>query len=298
MRRSSFAHAFTFTFTFTLACLTLAACSGGKRGNGGGDGGGGGGADLTGGGGDGCSDEAKLVYVVDQQNRFASFAPNLLQFQDLGVLACPASFGATPFSMAVDRSATAWVLYSSGELFRVDAKTVTCQASSFAQSSGFANFGMGFSSDAAGSDAETLFIAGGGVGSAGVGSSKFATLDLSSMTASVRGTISLWPELTGTGAAELWGFFPSATTPKVAQLDKATGADLQTLPAGTLAGTPTAWAFAFWGGDFWIFLMRGAETSTTVYRMKSDGSVATVLPNTGRTIVGAGVSTCAPIAIM
>jgi hypothetical protein len=59
-----------------------------------------------------------------------------------------------------------------------------------------------------------------------------------------------------------------------------------------------AWAFAFWGGDFWIFLQRSQDTSTTVYRfVTATQTLSTVIANTGRTIVGAGVSTCAPLRV-
>ena len=46
-----------------------------------------------------------------------------------------------------------------------------------------------------------------------------------------------------------------------------------------------------------VFVVDG-ETSTTVYRMNgTTGAVTTPIPNSGRRIVGAGVSTCAPIMI-
>jgi hypothetical protein len=66
----------------------------------------------------------------------------------------------------------------------------------------------------------------------------------------------------------------------------------------SLAGQAMAWAFAFYGGDYWLFLMKGSETSTTVYQV--DGAAGTIKGNTpapGRVIVGAGVSTCAPVVI-
>jgi hypothetical protein len=252
-----------------------------------------------GGGGDGCSDEARLVYVVDQSNKFSSFNPQTLSFTDIGTLACPAQPLASPFSMAVDRQATAWVLYSSGELFTVNTQTLACQKSSWASQNGLVNFGMGFATDTAGGTAETLFIAGGGAGGPASGmTSTLAKLALPGLTAQTLGTIQGWPELTGTGAAELWGFFPDANNPRVAQLNKSSGGDLKAYQAASLKGMPAAWAFAFWGGDFWIFLQKGLEPSTTVYRMKgSDGSIMSMTPAPGRTIVGAGVSTCAPITI-
>ena len=58
------------------------------------------------------------------------------------------------------------------------------------------------------------------------------------------------------------------------------------------------WAFAFYGGDYWIFLQKGLETNTTVYQMVgSNGTIASQTNADGLTIVGAGVSTCAPIVI-
>src|SRR5688572_7761273 len=69
-------------------------------------------------GGGGCLDIAKLVYVVDENNTFLSFDPATLQFAVLGTLSCPNTAGDNPFSMAVDRSATAWVLYASGRIFK------------------------------------------------------------------------------------------------------------------------------------------------------------------------------------
>jgi hypothetical protein len=53
----------------------------------------------------------------------------------------------------------------------------------------------------------------------------------------------------------------------------------------------TDWAVKFWGGSFWIFL-NGA-----VYQVSRDrpADIQTVLSNTGRYVVGAGVSTCAPL---
>ena len=60
----------------------------------------------------------------------------------------------------------------------------------------------------------------------------------------------------------------------------------------------TAWAFAFYGGDYWLFLMKGSETSTTVYQVNGmTGAISGMTHTTGRVIVGAGVSTCAPVVI-
>ena len=113
------------------------------------------------GGDDGCSAAAKLVYVVDESNELSQFDPTTKAFTDLGTLNCPAMFGATPFSMGVDRTATAWVLYDSGELFRVDTTSLACTATSWSSELGLFEFGMGFSTDTAGGSTDTLFVAGG-----------------------------------------------------------------------------------------------------------------------------------------
>ena len=91
----------------------------------------------------------------------------------------------------------------------------------------------------------------------------------------------------------------SATSPRIDKLDKTSGGVLQSLPLTSLAGSPTAWAFAFFGGDFYVFLMRDLETSTTVYHVNGmTGAVMGSMPTSGRVIVGAGVSTCAPTVIL
>jgi hypothetical protein len=71
-----------------------------------------------------------------------------------------------------------------------------------------------------------------------------------------------------------------------------------TYPESSIAGMPTAWAFGFWGGDYWIFLMKDFDFSTTVYQVDGmTGSIKSTTPTSTRVIVGAGVSTCAPVVI-
>ncbi len=223
-----------------------AAGQGGGSGQAGGD---------ASGGGDGCPDDAKIVYVVDTNNTFSSFDPMSMSFHDIGQLNCPANGGANPFSMAVSRDAFAYVLYDDGEVFKVSTSDLTCTATSFQASLSFTQFGMGFSSDTAGGATDTLFIAGGpSVGS----SSTLAHVDVGTFQPSPVGNINGWPELTGTGDAKLWGFFPQVDTsgpaPLVAQLDKTNAHFLTMYEADILGGNANDWAFAFWGGSFWIFL--------------------------------------------
>ncbi|HEY3450147.1 MAG TPA: hypothetical protein VGK67_27585 [Myxococcales bacterium] len=247
---------------------------------------------------DPCPPEAKLIYVVDTDDTFSSFDPKLLKtggdpFHDLGTLNCPAG-SATPFSMSVDRKAVAWVLYNDGQVFTVNTTTLACSPTSYTVRPDLKLFGMGFVSNSPGSLEETLFVAGGAAVS--TTSSTLARMQLvPSMKLFDLGTVAGSPELTGTGDGNLWGFFPNKDSPKVSQIDKTTGGDLKTFTASAIAGDPSAWAFAFWGGDFFIFLKRDADSSTQVHQMSSKtGTLTTPLPDTGRRIVGAGVSTCAP----
>jgi hypothetical protein len=251
---------------------------------------------------DPCSEDAKLVYVVDSNGTFSSFNPRLAgqagAFVDKGRLSCPASGGASPFSMGVDREAKAWVVYNNGELFRVDVNTLACTRLPVQSPMNAKVYGMGFVTDVPGGTTDTLYIAGNSITSS-FSTSQFGTLSTTApYSVMLHAQLMGAPELTGTGDAHLWAFFPNLSPPTVSELNKQTGGILRTFQAPGLAGTPNAWAFAFWGGDFWIFLKRSSDPSTTVWRMNGmTGAVTAAIPNSGREIVGAGVSTCAPIMI-
>src|SRR5690606_28267531 len=171
-----------------------------------------------------------------------------------------------------------WVLYSDGSLYRVDTTmpNLPCTKSTWAPQQGLTVFGMGFSTDAQGGTEDTLYVAGGAATQTG-SSATLATLSTQTFTASTIGSVSGWPELTGTGSAELWGWFPSDAlgqgTPRVEQIDKTSGMAVpgKTFMLQALAGPPLAWAFAFWGGDFWVFLQKGTEANTKVYQI--DGAI-------------------------
>jgi hypothetical protein len=283
-----------------LALGVLIACGPPPRGNDddddGDDGDGADAATGTDGPGGNCADGTELIYTIDQFSaRLSTFDPATRTFADLGSLACPAGV-ATPFSMSVDRQANAWVLYNNGQLYRVQLPGLSCSPTAWASQSGLTLFGMGFSTDAPGGATETLYV-GGGLTQTQT-SFTFASIDLATMTATPIGTQTQLPEMTGTGNAELWGFMPDAANARVVKFDKTTGAIVTNYMQPTLAGTNTGYAFAHWGGDFWVFLIKNAEPSTTVYQVDgTTGVIESMTPTTGRTIVGAGVSTCAPIVI-
>jgi len=269
-----------------------------------------------------CSaDGVDLIYVVDTDNRLLSFDPRLVDgagdpFTVLGTLNCPASTTpapgwtdpVAPFSMAVDRNAVAWVLYSSGEIFNVDVNNASvCSPTSYNElQNGWLLFGMGFVTDTSGGDTERLYVGGGSVtadpgGKFGFVDDALVIQDLGTLPNSGENS----PEITGTGAAEAWGFYPGTSSAFVQQISKTDGTAVGTqfnIPGG-LGGTVQAWAFAQWGGKFYLFVttldvLSGLSNSTVRRSDKMTGNYEGVIrQNLPYTIVGAGVSTCAPVVV-
>jgi hypothetical protein len=244
-----------------------------------------------------------LVYVITEQNELYSFYPPTLAFSKIGNIACPATASDSPFSMAVDRKGTAYSVFQSGALFQLSTASAACKATSFAPGQhGFGTFGMGYAANT-GDAGETLYVAEGNVtisprpnsqGLAAIDTQSFVLSYVAPFTPPIPG-----PELTGTGDGRLFGFYTNADTPgsHIIEIDRTTGRVLADSPLQV--GDPSdAYAFAFWGGVFWVFTAAPVGTTggpTTVTRFDpstgSESNVAT-LPST---IVGAGVSTCAPM---
>lgn len=260
---------------------------------------------LEGGPGGGeCAESTKDPYVIAEDATLYEFHPPTLEFKNKGRISCPAA-GATPTSMAVDRAGIAWVRYSDSSIWKVSTFDMACQGTTFAApgpDEAFSKFGMGFASETKGSSNEALFVSDSHKG-AGLGKLDTKALTLryvGPFTGALEGQSA---ELTGTGDGKLYGFF--TTTPaQIAEIAKGTGeiTNAKELP-GVFAGS--AWAFSFYGGDFYIytasngtggFPQAGAGSDVTRYR-PADGSITVVKQATGFKIVGAGVSTCAPTTL-
>jgi hypothetical protein len=257
------------------------------------------------------ADGVDLIYVVDKEKNLRSFDPRKVgttedPFTLIGPLTCPAGppvqlgMGRTPFGMSVDRNGVAWVLYTSGEIFRVSIQDASCEASGYqARQNTMDLFGMGFVTDGAGSDSERIYI-GGGNANPQLPNRRFATIDPATLALTPIGpltsTTGYTPELSGTGDGELFGFFPGATNAFVQQLDKATGVAMgDELPITGGLGSVEAWAFAHWGGSFYVFVTSGLPPNSTVRKVDRDGnSGPPLLQRLPFKVVGAGVSTCAP----
>ena len=256
------------------------------------------------------------IYVLDDANVLRRFDPRRLAaaqdpFSMIGPLACPAGPSvpgwsvpgpATPYSMAVDRAGTVWVLYSSGEIFRTStASTASCTNSGYTpRQNGMDVFAMAFVTDASGGDTEKLFLGGGDVNATPGGT--LAVVDPTTLVATPVGHLpnqgEFSPVLTGTGAGTLIGFYPGMATAFVQQVSKTTGAAVgqqYSFPGGL--GSPLdAWAFAQWGGSFFVFATVNG-TSTLRVIDPSTAQITTALPTVPYVSVAAGVSTCAPSSL-
>lgn len=251
-----------------------------------------------------CPDAgATLVYVITETNDLFSFYPPTLAFTRIGPLSCPAQPGTTPFSMAVDRQGIGRSVFSDGTLYLVDMRTAACKGTTFQPDQlGFQTFCMGYAANGgdAGDAGETLYVAECNVMTIPPPDSMgLATLDTTSLTLSFVGPFSppiRGPELTGTGDGRLFGFYtnPTGSGSHIVQIDRSTGAILQDY--ALQIGTPNdGYAFAFWGGVFWVFTFSGPTLPTIVTRFDPVTLSETMVAGMAEGVVGAGVSTCAPM---
>jgi hypothetical protein len=239
---------------------------------------------------DDCDATSDLVYVIARdENALYLFDPSRLTFNRLGVLRCGTN--ANPGSMAVGRDGHAYVRYDDQTIKDVDLRTMQCTDTAYSdRRTQFGPFGMGFTTDVAGGWRETLYIA---------NFFDLASLNTSSWSLDLVGGVPSQPELTGTANGDLWMFLPLETPAELVEVDKANGRRNRTV---RLNGFPRAtdidaFAFAHWGGSFWLFVREfGMGRSTDVYQVDANRDLQLVTEDIGFDIVGAGVSTCAPTA--
>jgi hypothetical protein len=263
-----------------------------------------------------CSAASQLVYVLSTDNDIYSFDPPTKVFTKVSSLQCNA-LGLTPNSMAIDRQGNAWVNYigapdpfagtvRSGAIFKVDIATGSCAPTNITLTNGWYQVGMGYSTASATDQTDTLYVAATGNGSGcgggqvpGALSPGLAIVDTTAGTLTPVGPFTgalagQSAELTGTGDGRLFGFFVLSPV-QVAQIDKTSGATPNPI---TMTGVqcPEAWAFSFWGGDFYLYTSPDVTTDSTVtHYTTANGAIDTnYVADVGFVIVGAGVSTCAP----
>jgi len=262
-----------------------------------------------------CRAPTQFIYAVDSNNALLRFDPTAIggtPIQSLGALTCNAGSplpgwlgGTVPLSMSVDRDGNVWVLYSSGELFSVDPITLACSPTSFVpQQGGFDLFNMAFAGPG-GPAAQAIYIGGGSVNLDSPG--KFALIDRSSLLVQSLGSLidpaDFSVPLAGTGDLTLYGLYISTTTPThIREIDRTSGTTFGTVLTitGLFDGNTVDWAFAFWGGKFWIFATEmdlvTFATNTSLYSVdRMTGTQQTEIASVPFTPVAAGSSTCVPV---
>jgi hypothetical protein len=237
---------------------------------------------------DDCEDTSDLVYVIDKDSEdLYLFHPDSLSLERLGTLDC--DYWSSPASMGVARDGLAYVRYADDQVHAVDLDTLECQNTSYRENqTHFGSFGMGYSTNSADTWRDQLYVA---------NEDRLARLDTESWEIENLGILPSQSELTGNADGELWGFLPLETPAELVRLGKVDGEILETI---RMPGFPSPYdidtfAFATWGGDFWLFVRTsGMGSSTDVYQVTPDGEMTMVRQNIGINVVGAGVSTCAP----
>ena len=252
-----------------------------------------------------CGVGSGLIYVFTTSGELYAFEPPTLRFRRIGQIACPGvpRGAAHPNSMAVDRSGTAWINYIEGPIFAVSTQNASCKATRYEPGQyGFSHLGMAFVSTGPTLSGESLFVSSGSGDQFGMeiggGSGGLARIEggervvpIAQFEGRLNGKLA---ELTGTGDGRLFGFF--ATRPAtLAEIDPKTAAILSEHRLPGIAAA-SAWAHAFWGGRFYLFWSRGGEGSH-VSRVDLDGRLENLGRSPRLTIVGAGVSTCAPTSL-
>ena len=240
-------------------------------------------------------EECLAIYALTSRERLVAFSPQDNEFKAIGELDChPSSRWSTPFSMAVSQSGEAYVVYQDGQLYRVDLRDASCEATPYrtGQPPGYRLFGMGYAANDDGG--ESLYVA--EISFRGP-SKGLATIEPTTGKLSHVARFSENPgfavELTPTGTGPLYGFFINEPGPggTLVQVDTSDG----TLEGATKLDVGTAsssLAIAWWGGRFFIFT--GGWQGTAVTRYDADSGDAKQVARYPQAIVGAGVSTCAP----
>jgi hypothetical protein len=213
----------------------------------------------------------------------------------------------------------------SNTLYKVDTSNAECERTNI--KSGYIG-GMGFSSDEGNKEKETLFV----FGQSGSPSAPERTLDhvdFDSETIVQGPSVSTNAgELTGTGDGRLFGFvIKEAQVDQVSgkplldnllavtELDKTTGDDSgEVVLKGVKYPHDPGFAFSFWGGEFYVYsapltipanypyeqppqdLKDEPTTDVARYNPTTKTTEAAYMKAIGFHIVGAGVSTCAPLS--
>lgn len=235
-----------------------------------------------------CKGLEDAIYVIDKDREAIYYYDTReAEFNHVGDLDC-GQFAGQPASMSIARNGVAYVRYYDDTLYAVNLETMECEETEY--ESDFGHFGMGFATTRVNGFEDELFIA---------NRSQLARLNVNSWDVTTVGTLPSQSELTGNRLGQLWAILPLEVPARVVEINKENARVERTI---NLEGFPSAFtidtfAFANWGGDFFIFVRQnGMGESTRVYQVSGDGSMSVAAEDTGMNVVGAGVSTCATAA--
>lgn len=249
-----------------------------------------------------CAEHSDLIYLLSSDHSLWRFNPKTKAFEDLGGLDCKASPLDTPFSLGVDRHSKAWVqMQPSGKIYVANTLAQNACVDSGYEPGDFEfhSFGMAFMDKPSDASCEQLYMHSfdGLIWSEGEGVGAMGHLDPESMKARTIGRINFnGGELSGTRDGRLFAF--AGEPAKLIEYDPDTAATKKVTPLGGLS-LSLAFAFAFWGGDFYFFT-QAEDTLPMVSKVTKldydgDGSLTTFVDKAPIQVVGAGVSVCAPV---
>lgn len=248
-----------------------------------------------------CAPGLDLVYLLGTAEELWTFDPVTQDFELVGSIDCEAQhdFSGDSFSMGIGRDGRAWVEYDNGDLYTVDvADPSVCHDPGFVPGQlGIGTFGMSFVSNSETDPCDRLYGRAANI----LSNRKLAVMDTDDLVfEEIAVTDYEWVELSGTGDGQLFEFVNGdlMSAPLLIRLDRDTG---ETLELVELQGVPPGgdFAFAFWGGDFYLF--SGDAFGTSVSHVdwdESDGpgrAVTVIIEEAPVVVIGAGTSTCVPI---
>jgi len=247
-----------------------------------------------------CAENTDLIYVLSDDAELWSFDPANLEFEQItDALGCPSN---NTFSMSVDRNGVAFVMFQNDDIYTIDVNNPNmCADPGYDPGQmGFDKFGMGFVSNSMFDQCDKLYAhswSGMGGFSEGPGAGRLGVMDGEELVMDEIGPINYdGGELTGTGDGRLFAF--AGNPAKLVEYDKSDASVIDTQQLNM--SLTNAFAFAFYGGDFYMFTesdQNNQVSKVTHYDYDDTQNLEIVVNQAPIRIVGAGVSTCVPLAM-
>jgi hypothetical protein len=231
-----------------------------------------------------CAEGTENVFVIGMGGELYEFNPATSSARFIANVPCAAGHGGFN-SMAVARDGTAYAAAFDGSLVGISTRDGSCHTTPFRNGS-FGVFCMGFALE--GID-DVLFVS-----SCHAPPYRLGRIDTNTFALTTVGEYSpqpeSGPELTGDRNGHVFGYWDAIGSIALSRIDPVTAAFVGV--THLTFRDFSSFAFAQWGGDFYFFA-NGVAGSDVVHYRPSDQSYA-IVTHVPVTVVGAGVSTCAP----